>query len=100
MFTRLKDNSINFLKAHPKAASAVCKVGDFATKGAFAGGVGFMAATAAGAEGETTTTTVIDSLVSTAQSTVNETYLKILPVLALIMGLNFGIRKIRGVVGG
>ncbi len=100
----IKDNAIEFMRAHPKASNAFFKAADLTTKGAFAGSVAFLGATAAGAEGEQTANadvagTVIDSLITTCESVVSSTYTKALPILAIIIGINFGVRKIRGFIG-
>ena len=99
--TKVQDSAIDFMKAHPKATKAFCKAADLTTKGAFAGTVAVMGATAASADEPTTDVagTVVDSLVSTCQSVVSSTYTKALPILAIIIGVNFGVRKVRGFIG-
>ena len=34
MVSTIQDRAVGFLKAHPKATNAVCKVGEYATVGA------------------------------------------------------------------
>lgn len=101
MFAIAQEKAINFMKSHPKFTKGFCKAADITTKGAFAGTVAVVGATAASANEPASDVagTVVDSLVTTCQSVVSSTYTKALPILAIIIGVNFGVRKVRGFIG-
>lgn len=102
MFANAQEKAIVFMKSHPKFTKGFCKAADITTKGAFAGTVAVMGATVASADepaASSVADTVVDSLVSTCQSVVSSTYTKALPILAVIIGVNFGVRKVRGFIG-
>lgn len=101
MFAIAQEKAINFMKSHPEFTKGFCRAADITTKGAFAGTVAVVGATAVSADEPASDVagTVVDSLVTTCQSVVSSTYTKALPILAIIIGVNFGVRKVRGFIG-
>lgn len=108
MVSTIQDRAVGFLKAHPKATNAVCKVGEYATVGAGAGTVAVMGAVAASADEPTSSAStvdisvaesVVDTLVAAAKSIVSSTFTKGIGVLAVVMAVNFGVRKVRSFIG-
>ena len=104
MTATIQNKAIDFMKAHPSATKAFCKGAEFVTTGAGVGTVAVLGATAASAD-ETATVdisvaeSVVDTLVAACKTVVSSTYTKGIGILAVVMAVNFGVRKIRSFVG-
>lgn len=103
MTATIQDKAIDFMKAHPSATKVFCKGAEFVSTGAGVGTVVALGATAASADEPTVdisvAESVVDTLVAACKTVVSSTYTKGIGILAVVMAVNFGVRKIRSFVG-
>lgn len=104
MLSKIQDKAIDYMKAHPKATNVFCKGAELVSTGAGVGTVAVLGATAASADEPVATDitvaeTVVDTLVAACKTIVSSTYTKGIGILAVVIAVNFGVRKIRSFIG-